>query len=332
MQKSKARNRFGTPLILAAVVLFATAAAVGLSRTDAQDGQSLAAASGTLTIDGDNADWASIAGLDVVLKQFEIPAGSEWEIDGEVAPIDSVLKVATDATHLYMLVEVDAPFDFNLEDHHLSPALGVMFQMDSAAGPHMGAADDDFETGLGMVDIWHWELDCVAGAMSGGGDAGSGDDPDCNLDDEYATDPEEREDDDQSGAENSIAGSWSHTATEAGAAGTWIFEMSRPLNTGDATDAQLAAGGTASVALAYWAADETAAGWSDAGHLTSADLGWLEVSLPAATGGPAVPPVGTGLASDSSGSGTLFTLVIGAAVVMLLLGVSLSVVGARRKA
>jgi hypothetical protein len=154
----------------------------------------------------------------------------------------------------------------------------------------MGSSDDDYEVSLGMVDIWHWELDCAAGALSGGGGIAGGDDPDCNLDDEYATDPETREDDGKADegevlndtAENSLAGVWEHTASAegAGAEGTWIFEMSRPLQTGDSEDAQFASGGTALIALAYFDADETLEGWTDTGHLQSSENGWIEVTLP----------------------------------------------------
>jgi cytochrome c553 len=238
------------------------------------------AAPAGLTIDGDRSDWADIDGLELELRQFDIPAGSDWEFDGEVAPKAALMKVATDANNIYVLIEVEDSFDYVAGDRGLSPALGVMFQIEAVAGPHMGATDDDIETGVGMVDIWHWQLDCAAGTLSGGGDPGDGNDPDCNLDDEYATDPEERDDDDQAGAENSLVGSWSHTATSIGADGTWIFEMSRPLNTGDQTDAQFTSGGTALAAVAYWDPKESVVGWSDAGHVTSADLGWIEIVLP----------------------------------------------------
>ena len=69
----------------------------------------------------------------------------------------------------------------------------------------MGTTEDDQDTSLGMVDIWHWELDCGPGLVSGGNDTPSGNDPDCNLDDEYSTTPEEREDDGSPQAENSMA-------------------------------------------------------------------------------------------------------------------------------
>ncbi len=271
---------------LGAVVAAALALVLLIGSGTAQADLSLDAAEATITVDGDTADWAAITGLTVNLKQFEIPAGSDWDEPSAVDPIEATVKVATDDTNIYMLFEVPDDYDFNLADHKFSAAIAVQFLIDTAAGPHMGSGEDDFEAGLGMVDLWHWELDCVAGATSGGGDAGSGNDPDCNMDDEFATDPEEREDDGggdtaNAAAENSLAGVWEHTnsAGGAGAAGTWIFEMSRPLQTGDPEDAQFAAGGTAKMALAYFDADEGLEGWTDTGHLTSADSGWIEVTL-----------------------------------------------------
>jgi hypothetical protein len=250
-------------------------------------GIALNGASATITVDGDNSDWAAIEGATVPLKQFEVPPGVDWDVPDPLDPIDVVLKVAADGENIYVLMEVPDDYDFVLDDHNLSPSPAVMFLIDPGAGPHMGSGDEDFEASLGMVDIWHWELDCAAGAMSGGGDPGSGDDPDCNLDDEFATDPEEREDDGggevaNADAENSLAGVWEHTARAegAGADGTWIFEMSRPLQTGDSEDAQFASGGAALIALAYFDADETLEGWTDTGHLQSSDSGWIEVTLP----------------------------------------------------
>jgi hypothetical protein len=245
------------------------------------------AASATITVDGDNSDWASIQGVTVPMEQIEIPAGADWDEPNPLDPIDVTLKVATDNENVYVLMEVPDDYDFDPADHNLSASPSVMFLIDPSAGPHMGASDEDFEVGLGMVDIWHWELDCEAGAMSGGGDPGSGDDPDCNLDDEFATDPETREDDGggdtaNPDAENSIAGTWEHTARSAGigADGNWIFEMSRPLQTADPEDAQFVSGGMALMALAYFDADESAEGWTDTGHLQSSENGWIEVTLP----------------------------------------------------
>ncbi|MBI2913132.1 MAG: hypothetical protein HYY03_04350, partial [Chloroflexi bacterium] len=242
------------------------------------------AAWATIAVDGDDFDWGSIGGVPLTLKQFAIPPGSDWEYD-PVAPKNATLKVASDGAKIYVLLEVDDTFNYVPGSPDLSAAVAVMFRIDQPAGPHMGSGPDDFEAGLGMVDIWHWELDCGPGAPSGGGDPGSGNDPDCNLDDEYATDPEGREDDGKpagsnASAENSITGVWRHTAGAPGGAGKWIFEMSRPLQTGDPQDAQLAPGAIAYMAIAYWDPKETSAGWSDAGHLTSADAGWIAVGLP----------------------------------------------------
>ncbi|MEE8370317.1 MAG: ethylbenzene dehydrogenase-related protein [Dehalococcoidia bacterium] len=255
------------------------------------NGGVLQAAAATITVDGDNSDWADISGLNLTLEQFEIPAGSDWEYDS-VAPKAATLKVAADGENLYVLVEVDDSFDYVADDHGLSAVIAVMFRIDEPAEPHMGSGADDFEAGLGMVDIWHWELDCGPGELSGGGDLGSGNDPDCNLDDEYSTDPEEREDDDSATAENSISGAWSHTAETIGGEGTWIFEFSRPLQTGDPQDGQFVAGGTVQVALAYWDPKESLTGWSDAGHLTSADAGWIQVVLPSAATLAHLPLIG----------------------------------------
>ncbi len=250
----------------------------------------LDAASATITVDGDSSDWDDIEGVTVPLEQIEIPEGVDWDEPGALDEIDVTLKVATDADNIYMLLEVPDDYDFNLEDHNFSASIAVMFLIDDGAGPHMGASDDDLEASLGMVDIWHWELDCGPGELSGGGGIDGGDDPDCNLDDEYATDPETREDDGKADegeptnatAENSLAGVWQHTASSegAGAEGTWIFEMSRPLQTGDTEDAQFASGGTTLIAIAYFDADETLEGWTDTGHLQSSENGWIEVNLP----------------------------------------------------
>ena len=249
-----------------------------------------AAASATITVDGDTSDWNAIEGASVTLEQIRLEnldpsVASELDF-APLDPVDATLKVATDDENIYVLLEVPGGFVYNADDHNLSASVAVMFRIDDPAAPHMGAEEPDLDSSLGMVDIWHWELDCEPGAESGGGGVAGGDDPDCNLDDEYSTTPEVREDDGggdlvNDAAENALVGVWEHTAraSGAGADGSWIFEISRPLQTGDGQDAQFASGGTAHVALAYFDPTEGPAGWTDAGHLQSAYNGWIEVTL-----------------------------------------------------
>lgn len=247
------------------------------------------AASATITVDGDTSDWSDIEGATVNLEQIRLenlPPEVAAEIDfGPVDPVDVTFKVATDDENLYVLLEVPGGFVYDAANHNMSASIAVMFRIDPPAAPHMGADEPELDNSLGMVDIWHWELDCAAGEASGGG-TGTGDDPECNLDDEYSTTPEAREDDGggdvaNAAAENSLAGVWEHSARASGpgADGTWIFETSRPLQTGDPQDAQFASGGTADVALAFFDPTEGAEGWTDAGHLQSAYNGWIEVTL-----------------------------------------------------
>ncbi len=272
----------------------ATASPTEKPAASATPGITFEAETAAITVDGDDADWSAIEGVTVPLKQINIdeldPAQwAELDLDpGELPPVDATLKVATDDENIYVLFEVPDGFDYNPdpEQHNFSASIAVMFRIDDAATAHMGVEEEDIKTSLGVVDIWHWELDCGPEVSAGGGDPGSGDDPDCNFDDEYAPTPEDREDDgggdtpNNPTGENSLAGVWKHTATAPGGDGVWIFEMSRPLDTGDTQDAQFASGGTANMALAYFDPSETAEGWTDAGHLQSADKGWIEVALP----------------------------------------------------
>ena len=248
------------------------------------------AASATIAVDGDATDWAAIEGATITLEQLRmenLEPSEAAEIEfGPLDPLDVTLKVANDGTDVYVLLEVPDAFDYDAEDHNLSASLAVMFRVDEPAPPHMGAEEADLDRSLGLVDIWHWELDCGPGVSSGGKGIPGGDDPACNLDDEYATAPESREDDGggdvaNDAAENGLTGAWNHTAAAsgAGADGSWVFEMSRPLQNGDPQDAQFSSGSVAHVALAYFDPSEGPEGWSDAGHLQSAYNGWIEVTL-----------------------------------------------------
>jgi hypothetical protein len=266
--------------------------AAGASASAPPQGNAIAfeAASATIEIDGSNMDWDAIDGATVTLEQLRLagidPAQAAEIEFGPLDPIDVTLKVANDGDKIYALLEVPDDFDYDPADHNKSPSIAVMFRVDQPAAPHMGAEEPDIDRGLGMVDMWHWELDCGPGLESGGKDITGGDDPACNLDDEYSTSPSDREDDGggstaNSAAENSLLGVWTHTgqASGAGAPGTWIFEMSRPLQTGDAQDGQFEAGQIAYVALAYFDPDESTDGWTDVGHLQSAYSGWIEVTI-----------------------------------------------------
>ena len=248
------------------------------------------AASATIAVDGDTSDWSAIEGATVKLEQIRLanlPPAQAAEIKfGPLDPVDVTFKVANDGKNVYVLLEVPGDFDYDPANHNLSASVAVMFRVDEPAAPHMGAEEPELDKSLGIVDIWHWELDCGPGAASGGKGIAGGDDPACNLDDEYSTKPESREDDGggdvaNAAAENGLTGVWEHTgrASGAGAAGTWIFEFSRPLQSGDPQDGQFASGSTAYVALAFFDPNEGPEGWSDAGHLQSAYSGWIEVTL-----------------------------------------------------
>ncbi|HET9755287.1 MAG TPA: ethylbenzene dehydrogenase-related protein [Candidatus Limnocylindrales bacterium] len=233
----------------------------------------------TISVDGDPADWAAVPKLELTLEGIE---GVEVPVESKQAAV----QVAHDDKFVYVLFEVQDDYDWTAADAHLSGASAVMWAVQSAAGPHMGPEDEAGEgPSMGMVDLWHWELECAARTQTGGeaSDPGEGNDPGndsaCNFDDEWATTPKDREDDNGTGAENSLLGMWSHTSPTTSSAGTWVFEIRRPLQTGDAQDAQFAVGQMALLALAYWDADQTPSGWKDEGHAQSSNQEWIEVTL-----------------------------------------------------
>ena len=247
-------------------------------------GRTVEAFTGTIAVDGDPSDWADATGLDMTLESIE-----GVDVESKTASV----KVAYDDESVYVLFTVDDDFNWNADEAHLSGSAAVMWAIDVGAGEHMGTEDEAGEgPSLGMVDIWHWELECALGEDQGGavsdpGEGAPGNDGACNFDDEFATDPEERFDDGDpegpggSGAENSLLGVFSHTNPVEDGEGTWTFEMSRPLQTGDSQDAQLSAGGTGMMALAYWDPDISPEGWDDDQHVQSANQGWIEVHFEA---------------------------------------------------
>jgi hypothetical protein len=241
--------------------------------------RSLDAPPAAITVDGDPSDWADVTGLSLTMEPIVTQAGEP--IDDR----DVTIRMAHDDMYVYALMTVVDDYDFDPEDPHLSASPSLMFPVSAAPGPHMGADDEEGETTAGMVDIWHWELECASGVQSGGAvnPAGDGKDPGndatCNFDDEWATDAETREDDNGDGGENSLLGVWTHTNPVTDGEGVWYFEMSRPLQTGDAGDGQFTVGESTLLALAYWDADFGPDGWDDSTHVQSSNQGWIQVNF-----------------------------------------------------
>jgi len=289
-------------LIVAAVVMLVAAACSSSSSTTtkASESSSSTAASSTtqaeehehdenrvieapaasITVDGDPADWAAIDGLDVTLEPI-----AEEEGQGPV-DIPATIKVAHDDENVYVLFAIQDDYNWVEGNNHKSASAAIMWRIDPNAGEHMGTDSENGDgPSLGMVDVWHWELgDCPAGAKGGGAvnDAGggaAGNDGNCNLDDEWASSPTDRDDDNATGAENSLLGVWAHTADEQDAAGTYYFEFSRPLQTGDSQDAQLTVPGEAKFAAAYWDPDTTPDGWDGDHHVMTSNQGWITVEF-----------------------------------------------------
>jgi hypothetical protein len=270
-------------IVLAAFALFAAACGDDDSSSEdsaededhADEMRTVSAPVASIAVDGDASDWADIEGLSFTMEA----------IDGEsVDPKQATVKFAHDDEFIYSLFEVDDDFNWTSGDPHKAGAPSWLWAIDSDAGAHMGAEEPDRETSLGMVDIWHWELNCGIGEEQGGrvSDAGDGDpgnDAACNFDDEWATTPEDREDDNGDGAENSLLGVFTHTDPTEDAEGTWTFEVSRPLQTGDEQDAEFEVGGTSLLAMAYWDPDSDPEGWEDDHHVQTSNQGFIEVSL-----------------------------------------------------
>jgi len=240
--------------------------------------RSLVAPVAAITVDGDPSDWGAVPGLALTLEP--IVADADKPIENK----DVTFKMAYDDENVFALFTVEDDYDWNPDDNKLSAALAVQFPVDTG-GPHMGADDEEGEISTGMVDIWHWELDCATGVDSGGAvnPPGDGKDPGndsvCNFDDEWATDAETREDDNTATGENSLFGVWKHSNPTAGTPGVWYFEMSRPLQTGDPQDIQFTAGDSTLLALAYWDPDFGPDGWKDSTHVQSSNQEWIEVDL-----------------------------------------------------
>ena len=271
-----------TTTAVSATTAAPTTTAASATTVAGSEVRTIDAVQAAITIDGDSSDWDGIVGLDLTLDPIK---GEE-----HIATAAATVKVAYDDEFVYMLFTVDDDFNWDASDGHKSGSSAAMWSIDSEAGTGMGSDaegkdENDEYTSLGMVDIWHWELECGAGVDSGGatgagpGDKDPGNDSGCNFDDEWSSDPATREDDNGAGAENSLLGVFSHSNPVADGEGTWTFEMRRPLQTGDATDAQFGAGHSVLMGVAYWDADNSPEGWDDDEHVNSATQGWIQVNF-----------------------------------------------------
>lgn len=257
-----------------------TTSTTGATTTTVADGVlRVEAPAAAIVVDGRADDWEGVAGLDLMLE----PIATE-----EVEPRPMNVRVAHDDEFVYVLFTIDDDYDYDPDDRHQSAAMAVMWAVEVAAGPHMGTdslGEEPTYTSLGLVDVWHWELDCgpevdQGGDSSGGYEAGfGGNDAKCNLDDEWASDPKTRDDDGGAGADNHLLGVFTHTDPTDDAPGTWVWELRRPLASDDGQDAQFTIGGVSLMALAYWDPDVDPDGWDDPHHVQSAGQGWIEVTL-----------------------------------------------------
>src|SRR3972149_1385911 len=114
------------------------------------------AASATITVDGDDSDWASIEGATIPLKQIDLDEldpvqVQDLEIDfGTLPPVDATLKVAVDDENVYVLMEVPDGFDYNPDPlmHNFSASIALRFRIDQAPPAHLGVEQEDLETSL----------------------------------------------------------------------------------------------------------------------------------------------------------------------------------------
>jgi len=253
-----------------------------------------------IIVDGLADDWSGVPGTTLTLiRPFQT---TQRIVNG------TTIKVAYDDANIYVLVLIHDDFDYNATNHFLSGSIAVLWQIDPAATPNMGG-------GLGNVDIWHWELDSGPFVPVGGPTWGTGNDPEGNFDDEWASDVTDRFDDTQT---NELSGVWSHTNMSGpNGTGSWIFEMRRTLTTSDTLneDVQFAVGGTYGLSIAYWDRDQNAtSGWTPSRHYTTCTdpttlaFSWIRVTLvpfvlPPGPTGPAGPAGPTGPAGPAGPSG-----------------------------
>lgn len=229
----------------------------------------------SITIDGMIDDWVGIDGVNITLKPARIIGHGNHEM---------VFKSIHNENKIYFLIMVEDDYYFyNMAtgiSHRNAAALAVAFPIDEGAlVQYMGGSNDttfdELNTTTGEVDIMHWQLDTLAGVVTGGSrglESRLGDGV-ANLDDEYSTTPWDRHDDDDTASNNLWSGSWSHTGDSTnGSTGWWIFELSRDLASSDIHDFSFVEGDTTDVVVAYWSPNETTENkWTNDGHYTNSN-------------------------------------------------------------
>ena len=229
------------------------------------------------------------------------------------------IQCVYDATDIYFLYQIPGKYMFDANDNHLCASVASMFQIGPKANFfNMGGCPLSEAINCGAVpegcapyavDIGaHWELKTTERGVMYGPNEGSGDDPIANKDDEFAVGPWCRVDDNfGTSPGNEWSGAWdfSGNATD-GAEGYYIFETSRPLTTpSPETDVQLTPGTEVNFGVAFWNPYETAAGWTDAGHVvTGCSEDWIGLRL-VDENGDATPVFDGREEVETSGSGVV---------------------------
>ena len=250
----------------------------------------------TPTLDGDVSDWGDVESIQTDLRSI---FGTTYDSGGP-----ATFKCLYDTEKIYFALEIPGDYRFDTDDNHLCAAIGTMFKIGpSATFINMGGCNqvfsgcatavpavcEDHKVDLGA----HWELRTTQQRVLYTMNDGSGNDEVGNKDDEYSVSPYCRFDDDDSQAANEWEGAWSHTDSQTGAPGSYIFELSRTLTTASLlTDAQLAIGSTYSFGIAFWDPYEREdGGWTDAGHyMTGCGSEWIDLTLDATAARQLPPP------------------------------------------
>mmetsp|Transcript_19364 Transcript_19364/g.29873 ORF Transcript_19364/g.29873 Transcript_19364/m.29873 type:complete len:361 (-) Transcript_19364:143-1225(-) len=204
------------------------------------------------------------------------------------------IQCVYDATDIYFLYQIPGKYMFDITDNKKCASVASMFQMgEKATFFNMGGCPlseavncDAVPEGCApyAVDIGaHWELKTTERGVMYGPNEATGNDLIANKDDEFAVGPYCRVDDNfGTSPGNEWSGAWDFTGNATdGAEGYYIFETSRSLTTpSPETDVQLTPGTEVNFGVSFWDPFETAAGWTDAGHVvTGCSEDWVGLRL-----------------------------------------------------